>query len=84
MLASLAMLALKGALRAAPGGSAPLFPSAPPHGLAFSGRDEKAGSSAEPESWIVRARLTATATLSEIQAGTRKRARQEKLACSNG
>jgi hypothetical protein len=52
VLASLAMLALKGALRVAPGGSAPLFPSAPPHGLAFSGRDEKAGSSAEPESWI--------------------------------
>jgi hypothetical protein len=52
VLASLAMLAPKGALRVAPGGSAPLFPSAPHHGPTISGRDEKAGSSAEPESWI--------------------------------
>jgi hypothetical protein len=52
----LAMLARKGALRVAPGGSSPLFPSAPHHGLTISGRDEKAGSSAEPESWIVGAR----------------------------
>jgi len=29
----LAILALKGAPRVAPGGSAPLFPCAPPHGL---------------------------------------------------
>ena len=33
VLAILAMLALKGALRVAPGGSAPPIPSAPPHGL---------------------------------------------------
>jgi hypothetical protein len=32
VLAILAMLALKAALRVAPGGSAPLFPSAPHHG----------------------------------------------------
>ena len=41
MLAILAMLALKGALRVAPGGSAPRFPFAPRHGTGFSGRDGK-------------------------------------------
>ncbi len=41
MLAILAMLALMGALRVAPGGSAPLFRCAPRHGIRCSGRDEK-------------------------------------------
>ena len=43
VLASLAMLALKGALRVAPGGSAPLFPFAARHGLWFprSGRESR-------------------------------------------
>jgi hypothetical protein len=50
VLAILAMLALKGALRVAPGGSAPLFPSAPPHAHGIPGRDGKAGASAELES----------------------------------
>jgi len=41
VLAILAMLALKGALRVAPGVSAPPIPSAPLHGNEFSGRDVK-------------------------------------------
>ena len=41
VLAILAMLAPKRALRVAPGGSAPLFPSAPRHGAGCSGRDGK-------------------------------------------
>lgn len=48
----LAMLALKDALRVAPGGSAPLFPFAPRHGPRCSGRDGKAGASAEPQSRV--------------------------------
>jgi hypothetical protein len=50
VLAILAMLALKDALRVAPGGSAPLFPFAPHHGDGIPGRDGKAGASAELES----------------------------------
>ena len=43
MLASLAMLAPKAALRVAPGGSAPLFPSVPRRGqgVARSGRESR-------------------------------------------
>ena len=52
MLAILAMLAPKWALRVAPGGSAPPFPYAPLHGPSASGRDGKAGASAELESMV--------------------------------
>jgi hypothetical protein len=52
VLASLAMLALKNALRVAPGGSALLFPCAVLHGLDDPGRDGKAGSPIEPASWF--------------------------------
>jgi hypothetical protein len=50
VLTILAMLAPKKTLRVAPGGSAPLFPFAPPHGHEIPGRDGKAGASAELES----------------------------------
>ena len=50
MLAVLAMLAPKWALRVAPGGSAPPIPSAARRVMLSSGRDGKAGVSTEPES----------------------------------
>ena len=50
MLAMLAMLALKGALRVAPGGSAPPIPCAPLRGDCWIGRDGKAGVSVELKS----------------------------------
>ena len=57
MLAILAMLARRGALRVVPGSSAPLFPFVARHGLGVArsgrlGREErtKAGAPVEPES----------------------------------
>ena len=52
MLAILAMLAPKGALRVAPGGSALPIPFVPLHGLLLPGRDGKAGAPIEQESWV--------------------------------
>src|SRR5215472_5304548 len=46
------MLARRGALRVAAGGSAPPIPCVARRGQVAPGRDEKAGSSIEPESWI--------------------------------
>ena len=50
MLAILAMLVRQGALRVAPGGSAPPIPFVAPRGLDAAGRDGKAGSPIEQES----------------------------------
>ena len=50
VLAILAMLARKSALRVAPGGSAPLIPPLRAAALAAPGRDGKAGSPIEQES----------------------------------
>ena len=50
MLAILAMLVRQGALRVAPGGSAPPSPSLRAVAWALPGRDGKAGSPIEPES----------------------------------
>ena len=53
MLAVLAMLAPKAALRVAPGGSAPLFPSAPRRGLgiARSGRESRHADRTRKQGW---------------------------------
>ena len=53
VLAVLAMLAPKRALRVAPGGSAPPIHRAQPHASAASGRDGKAGTTAELESMVM-------------------------------
>ena len=50
VLAILAVLARKSALRVAPGGSAPLIPSVARRALAALGRDGKTGSPIEQES----------------------------------